>query len=169
MSDHDWRDAYPRQIRHSTAQPGLLFERSATLYAKNGEPAHRSDGVPVLALTTDTGEPITVYEERPEEPGAIQAEDAIAVYVDPASGRILVPTGRVFVRFNESIAADAMRAPLQEAGYRIVSVPDYARHTAWLEATSGGASRGLADIARLEGLPGVENVEPQLLSLRAAR
>ncbi len=91
------------------------------------------------------------------------------MYVEPESHRVVVPTGRVLVRFAESVQAESKREALHAAGYRIVAVLGYAPHCAWLEAASGDRAQALRDIERVEALSDVQNVEPQWLSQRATR
>ena len=91
-----------------------------------------------------------------------------AVYALP-SGRLAVPTGRVFVRFREGVAPKARSEELKHAGYRITMTLAYAPSAAWLEADDGEVATALRNIERLEALNGVVNVEPQLLAPRVAR
>lgn len=102
----------------------------------------------------------------------VQAPVATSVtpaYRDPGSGQCRVPSGRVFVRFAADVSAAARREALRRAGYRILEVPVYAPHAAWLEADNGSVAQALGGIAGLEALPDVENVEPQWLTERAAK
>jgi hypothetical protein len=104
-------------------------------------------------------------------PGAAAPEAGLtavsAVYRAGEGGPVGVPTGQVFVRFAAGAAAEAQRQRLLEAGYEITEVPVYAPHAAWLKARSGDPADALRGLGRLTALPGVEHVEPQILSARA--
>jgi hypothetical protein len=88
------------------------------------------------------------------------------VYARGSQGAPAVPTGRVFVRFAEQIDARAYADPLAAAGYEIVTVPDWAPHTAWLRARSHVVADALAGMDALARVPGVEHVEPEMLTRR---
>ena len=92
-----------------------------------------------------------------------------AVYESEPGGTPMVPSGRVFVRFAERLRAEDRREQIASAGYVIQQVPEFAPHAAWVEALSGDIADGLRSLSALQALPGVENVEPQILSPRAAR
>jgi hypothetical protein len=79
-------------------------------------------------------------------------------------GGLAVPTGRAFVRFAEGEEAAGHRDELAAAGYELEEVPAYAPHAAWVRPAGGGVVEGLRNLDRLEGLGGVEAVEPELLS-----
>jgi hypothetical protein len=86
------------------------------------------------------------------------------VYRRIPGGGIAVPTGRVLVRFGEGDRADDHRAAVARAGYVVDTVLTYAPQAAWVRARAGGVSDALRGLARLEQLPNVEVVEPQILS-----
>lgn len=180
----DPRERYPAALRHSTRQSGLIYQRSTRLFARFRH-APRDAGAGTPAGPQDR--PVRgAVEQAAELEWSLQADEGLvidvhrgtidatatgigAVYAEPASGRVVVPTGRVLVRFAEPVAAQARRGALHAAGYRIVSVPDYAPHCAWVESESGDPAQSLHGIDRLEALADVENVEPQWLSPRAAK
>lgn len=181
----DSRDRYPATLQHSTTQPAIVYERSAERFAwfraaasgagtREDVPPPQASGPrvrsvsPEMSLSADDGTRIDVYRGAPEQVPSDAGESG-AVYVEPASGRIVVPTGRVLVRFRETIRADARRDALQTAGYRIEAVLSYAPNCAWVVAASGDRAQALHNIGRLEALADVENVEPQWLSPRAMR
>ena len=61
------------------------------------------------------------------------------------------------------------RAEIEAAGYEMAQALDYAPHAAWVRARSGRIADALNGLRRLEAIPDVENVEPQMLTPRAAR
>jgi hypothetical protein len=91
-----------------------------------------------------------------------------AVYVTPDGGMV-VPTGRVFVRFAEGTAPAQRAGDLRNAGYEIVGVPAYAPQAAWVQAINGSHAAALRGIESLRALVGVENAEPEMLSPAARR
>jgi len=90
------------------------------------------------------------------------------VYVLGGGGAPFIPTGRIGIRFAEGVSARDREAELRGLGYRIVEIPAYAPHFAWLESESGHAA-ALTALPRLAALPGVEHVEPQMVTPRALR
>jgi len=158
--------AYPARLRHSTEHAQREYGRAADLYARTtGSDGRPTAALPERSLLTDDGQRLAVYRCAPgtAPPGAQ------AVYVEPASGQWMVPSGRVFVRFAATVNADSQRPQLLQAGYRVSAVPSYAPQAAWLEAADGQPAHALSGIARLEAVAGVENVEPQWLEARQAR
>ena len=155
--------AFPARLRHSTAYAQRLYQRSEDLYALPADEA--ATARPERSLVTDSGGQLDIFRGSPgaAPPGAQ------AVYVEPASGQWMVPSGRVFVRFAQAVSPESRRALLLQAGYRIVALPSYAPQAVWLEAADEEAAHALSGIARLEALADVENVEPQWLGTRQAK
>ena len=91
------------------------------------------------------------------------------VYRRGAGGGAVVPTGRVLVRFAEGDRADAHREELAAAGYQLEQVLGYAPQAGWARAVSGSIADTLGHLHRLEALPGVENVEVQMVGEVARR
>ena len=134
----------PHQVAASSERPELRYEIADDLIATHGGP----DG-PVTHSVGAAG---------------AAAQGAIGpVYRRMPGGGLVVPTGRVLVRFAEGEAAEVHRADLADAGYEIEEVLSYAPHAAWLRACSGDIGDTLAQLGRLAAHPGVENVEPQML------
>jgi hypothetical protein len=88
----------------------------------------------------------------------------LPVYVPVSGGAPYVATGRATIRFREGEDANAHAEALRGHGYRITQVPLYAPHMAWIEGVSDDVARMLAGLGQLASLPGVEHVEPQLIS-----
>jgi hypothetical protein len=91
------------------------------------------------------------------------------VYRRVPGGAVAVPTGRAFLRLAAGESAARREEDLIAAGYRLEQVPSYAPHAAWVRPASGRVVDALRHLDRLERLPGVEHVEPQLLSAAARR
>ncbi|HAZ43592.1 MAG TPA: hypothetical protein DDW76_16925, partial [Cyanobacteria bacterium UBA11369] len=68
----------------------------------------------------------------------------------------------VFIRFAEKVDVESHREAIEQAGYQIAQTLSYAPHAAWVRAQSGKISDALTGISKLEAIPNVENVEPQM-------
>ena len=161
---------YPPTLKHSTQNPDIVYRRSSEFIAFRGTPPPSRSDEPALEMTGDHGELVRVYRPSAEnaEPFPAEAVAMTAVYALP-SGRLVVPTGRVFVRFREDVVPDTRSAELERAGYRLTMTLPYAPNAAWLEAGDGEVATALRNIERLEAMTGVVNVEPQLLAPRSPR
>jgi len=170
VMDPDAFREYPPTLKHSTQNSDIVYRRSSEFIALRGTPPPSRPDDPMLEMTGDHGEVVRVYRATAEECRVLPAEPGAmtAVYA-LSSGRLAVPTGRVFVRFREDVAPEARSEELKRAGYRIAKTLSYAPSAAWLEADDGEVTSALRNIERLEAINGVVNVEPQLLAPRVAR
>ena len=168
MNDpRDFFRAYPPELKVSTERAEQRYHRDQKCFALEGTIAEDA-GLSVAWFSLSDN--IAVIEGTPSEQGAdLDPKRLRPVFRLSANGPPLVPTGLVFVRFIEGVAAEDKREQLAAAGYSIASVPSYARHSAWVTASDGRLSTSLADIDRLEAIPDIVNVEPQLLGPRARR
>jgi len=152
---------YPQQIRANMSASAPLYVRKADHYAVH----QRSPDLPArgAVLLLEDGA-IAVFQGRPDEANiAGQAGRLGPVYGLQPSGLPAVPTGRVLVRFAAGIKADSRRQEIEQAGYELVESLAYAPQAAWLRAQSDDIAHALAGLSRLEQLPDIENVEPQML------
>lgn len=101
--------------------------------------------------------------------GGGQGEGNAPIYVADPGGSRAVPSGLVFVRFEEKRSARDHEGAITAAGYEIVEIPSYALHAAWVRASEGSIPTALKGVERLEAIDGVENVEPQMLRPRSLR
>jgi hypothetical protein len=136
--------------------PDLLAAQGSVPEALAAEPAGEvpGEGLALASAAPDAAAP------------AAELARVTAVYRAGEGGPVGVPTGEVFVRFAAGTRAANHRSALAAAGFEIKEVPAYAPHAAWVRARSHDAAEALAGLGRLAALPGVENVEPQLLSAR---
>lgn len=107
-------------------------------------------------------------------PEGQEVEEALAgrvtaVYSLGPEGPPAAPGGEVFVRFAEPTRAADRTADLAAAGYEVSKTLPWAPQAVWVRARSGGIADALANLSRLEAIPGVVRVEPQMLGLRAQR
>lgn len=170
MTEPDVFRDYPATLKQSTLHPEVVYRRADDLIAVRGPRTGSARAVPVLTVTGDDGEPIAVYRVGPAQRAERIADSpqTTAVYVS-ATTRIAVPTGRVFIRFRDTVLVSKRTEEVSHAGYRTVETLPYAPSAAWLEAADGQVASALGNIGRLEALSDVVNVEPQLLAPRVVR
>ena len=155
--------AFPSTIELSRTQPPRRYTRRTDLIALHGEPPS--------GIATGEGETLA--------PGITLLPSGLAgrvgagarvipVYSLGTGTQPLVPTGRVLIRFNEGEPVETHRRAIEDAGYRLAGSLPYARHAAWVESPEGAAP-ALRDLPRLESLPGVVQVEPEMAGRRATR
>jgi hypothetical protein len=98
-------------------------------------------------------------------------DDAVLgpVYRRVPGPEVVVPTGRVLVRFADGEDARSHSGELATAGYRVEDVPRYAAHAVWVRAANDEIVDALRHLDRLAQLPGVQGVEPEMIGARAWR
>ncbi|HPM80363.1 MAG TPA: hypothetical protein PLF81_06665 [Candidatus Anammoximicrobium sp.] len=100
-------------------------------------------------------------------PGSEPASDASGgstpVYRIGQRGPLAVPTGRVFVRFEQPTSLSSRREEIQRAGFVIQQSLSYAPHAGWVAPQSGRIADALERFPNLRQLAGVQAVEPQML------
>ncbi len=158
---------YPDQITASSQPDAATYEQRSGYYA--------------IRLTDPEAEPVGAVTVIRDEKGAIAlfkgaptvsrqrngGESPLPVYGDGSIA--VVPTGEVFIRFQDGVDARDRAADIEAAGYAITKVLDFAPQGAWIHAISGEIADSLQRLAQLEGLVGLENIEPQLLMERQLR
>lgn len=103
-------------------------------------------------------------------PSSAMADGSIAaVYRAQPSGMLAVPTGRLWIRFAEGIDVEKKREAMAKAGFNVDEAPPWAKHAAWLRASSGKIADALVATQHLKALDGVEHVEPQMLVASARK
>lgn len=153
--------ASPRDLRIETAGGESRYRLADDLVATHGV-GH----TPAAVLTLEGGD-ISVERIGGSE---LPVKDVLGpVYRQVPGGALAVPTGRVFVRFAEGISAAEHEADLQRAGFRLEEVSAYAPNAAWVRAASGEIVAALGNLDRLATVPGVEHLEPQLITESHAR
>jgi hypothetical protein len=133
----------PKLLPHSSQRPDLHYQLADDLVAMPS-----AEGVAVRPLDA-----ADVDEVAPVLP----------VYRRGDGGGVVVPTGRVLVRFAAGDSAVAQRDELAAAGYDLEEVLGYAPQAGWVRATSGTIADTLGHLDRLEAVPGIENVEVQMV------
>jgi hypothetical protein len=161
---------YPQQIQVGESQR-VTYIQKLGYYAVHYAP---SDSAPSGAMLVFGEDGIAVFHDDPartDHQDCTMLEDTAVtpVYALQSSGQMAVPTGLVFIRFAETVAAEAQRQAIAQAGYEIAQIPSYAPHAAWLRARSGKMADALTGLSRLAAIATVENVEPQMLMPRQQR
>jgi hypothetical protein len=140
--------------------PTVTRHLDEELIAVSGDPA----GTTIATFADENLTVTPVASVRPEN----HAELVGPVYRGPG-GELAVPTGRVLVRFGSGDEAKAHAGAISDAGFQLDEVPRYAPQAAWVLPVSGGVTAALSGIERLQNIPGVEHVEPQVLMAAARR
>ena len=151
---------YPRKLPASSKEGAPDYELAQDLYA-----VHRKQAAPAqpAELLLEDGK-IAIFKVEANGPASSAEGGKVgAVYRLLPSGSLAVPTGRIFIRFAEGIDANASKEKLIKAGYEVTETLAYAPNAAWLQAKSGDIADSINGLARLEKLPDVESVEPQML------
>jgi hypothetical protein len=151
----------PARLRIGSEPPVRVYLRQDDYYALHGCPPGAP--TPGAELTLKSGE-IAVFRGPP--PGAA---DRVGPVYAAEDGPLAVPTGLVFVRFAPGTRAADRRPALEDTGFQVMQLPGYAPHACWVRPRAGGIAAALHGLIRLAALPGVEHVEPQLLTARAPR
>jgi hypothetical protein len=142
--------AAPNELRHSTEQPDVTYALADDVVATHGAEAGGSDmSIASVDDAPDDGTAGPVYRT--------------------AGGGLAIPTGRALVRFADSDRAEHHRDEIAAAGFDLEQPLSYAPQAAWVRASSGEITDTLSGLSQLEQLPGVEHVEPQLLTQAARR
>ncbi len=155
---------YPTQLRSGAGT--ARFEHRPNLYSRrHGDRANATGAIDVIA-----GEDTAVFGIYTGRPRAVKDADEIGpVYSAGIGGPLAVPTGRVFVRLTDAAKAEDRRAEFEAAGFAIERTVSYAPHTAWLVPRQGGVAYALGALAKLERMPDVVHVEPQMLMGRTLK
>lgn len=153
---------YPNQVRAGTQRAGVRFVRKPGYYAEHGRqhdtPARGAEMVlDDGGIAVFQGEPAT-DEKRTSPPVTLSP-----IYELQPGGSPAVPTGLIFIRLREGVDVASRTQEIEQTGYEIAQKVPHASNAAWLRATSASIADALAGIPRLEGLPDIENVEPQML------
>jgi hypothetical protein len=152
---------YPPRLCASSAHPEQTYQRADRLYVIRGATQTQQKNA---ALTLEDDGVVYLVMRGEPAPNA----DAGAVYMG-GGGLVFVPTGRVFVRLDDDTPLEAHAKAFRKLGYVITHVLPYAPNAGWLEHADKDVAEALRGMADLAKLPGVQHVEPQLLTVRAQR
>jgi len=156
---------FPQQIVVNSSAEQRTYKIALDLYAIHGRPKSPAKNA---AYVINEGE-IAVFKGRPDQTTLVSELDKVSpVYALVPGGTPVVPTGLVFIRFAEGIAVNEHEEEIKNAGYEVAETLPYAPNAVWLRARSGSIADALTGLAKLEGIPSAESVEPQML-MEAAR
>jgi hypothetical protein len=122
----------------------------------------------------DPTAPDPVTSIRPVPPRSATRETGSSAAVAPvyrrgADGDLVVPTGRVLVRFDDKDDASDHEDDLKTAGYVVDQVLPYATNTAWVRTADRNITEALHGIDRLRKLPGIVALEPEMIGTSTKR
>ena len=158
----DYFSEYPQQIRIAKPQSTILYDRKPGYYAVHYNQPNSVADQAVLQLNDGA---IGVFAGEPDE-----LDNTLSpIYTLQPDGSLAVPSGLIFIRFVAGVDVKSHREAIKLAGYEVTDSLSYAPQAAWLRAQSGKILDGLRGISRLEAIPDVENVEPQMLMARVQR
>ena len=163
--DHE-SSPFPESLPASREKPSYRYRLVKTHVAVHGrkQPVDATDATLHFAA-----ENIAVHPATKLAKVAIGSSDSVTpVYELSAGGSLAVPTGWIYVRLASPTKLEDKAAELRAAGYRIVRTLSYALNAGWVTAIAGGIASSLNGIGKLDAIPGIEEVAPQMLS-RAAR
>jgi hypothetical protein len=124
--------------------------------------------------TAEAPRDIAVSTAQPDQRYELVVDPARDADADPRyrrvpGGEVVVPTGRLLVRFEDAERAADHAVDLADVGFEVDEVLSYAPQAAWVRPASGSVVDALRGVERLSELPGVVAVEPQMIGKRAQR
>lgn len=123
----------------------------------------------MVALSRSEGEIAICRGDAAEMARAAEVSETAPAYALAPAGPLSAPSGLVFIRFEDGIDITARMEEIARADYIMVKRVPQAPNAAWLAATSRRIADALEGIGRLEQIPNVANIEPQMLSERVHR
>src|SRR5262245_9968887 len=154
--------AFPRTIKASTQHGASQYKLAEGYFAVHGLPAAAGAALPF------SPEKIALYPIDQLAHVDAPSSQLTPAYALGKGGALAVPTGKVFVRLAEDQKFAERAKAFRDAGYEIDQTLSYASNAGWLRPTSSSIGASLAAVGALAAIPGVENVEPQMLT-KAAR
>jgi hypothetical protein len=156
---------YPAEVEvRSSEGQATRYHLAPEFYARASSTPLSPDDRLVQKLDEDF-----VVFEGPAPASALADGSISPVYRAQPSGMFAIPTGRLWVRFAEGIDAEEKRGAMAKAGFNVDEAPPWAKHAAWLRASSGKIAEALSAAHHLRTLDGVEHVEPQMLVASARK
>lgn len=167
MRTHIPPSSFPDALQIRTERGSLRYTKQPGFYAVHGPLPNNLQTAVELVLEDNT---ITICRGEPALSADLPTSLKITpVYALDPHGPLAIPTGQIFLRFTPDIRVEVHRRSLAEQGYTVVTIPSYAPHTAWVQATNDDIATSLFNLERLTTLPGVVHAEPQLLMQRKNR
>ena len=130
---------------------------------------YRLDDDLLAVHASAAADPVVVPATTAAPRGAGPAGELGPVYRRDPGGDVVVPTGRVLVRFAGDESAAERTAALAGAGYRLEETLGYAPGTVWARAAAGGIVASLRNLGALSRRPEVRSAQPELIGERSWR
>ena len=166
MSGGHGSTPFPKSLPASREKPSYRYRLVKTHVTVHGQkqPVDAKDATLHFAA-----ENIAVHPAAKLTKVAIGSSDSVTpVYELSEGGSLAVPTGWIYLRLATPMKLNEKAAELRAAGYRIVRTLSHAPNAGWVTGIGGGIASSLNGIGKLDAIPGIEEVAPQMLS-RAAR
>lgn len=122
-----------------------------------------------MLLSGSEGEIAICRGDAAEIVRAAELSEIAPAYALHPAGPLSAPSGLVFIRFEDGVDVAARKEEIARADYIVVKRVPQAPNAAWLAASSRRVADALEGIGRLERIPNVVNIEPQMLSERVHR
>ena len=158
---------YPTEIKSSTEHPELKYVRVSQYFTIYGHPP--SSIATEMTLSGPEGEIAICRGDAAESARVAGISEIAPAYALHPAGPLSAPSGLVFIRFEDGVNVAARKEEIARADYIVVKRVPQAPNAAWLAAASRRVADALEGIGRLELIPNVVNVEPQMLSERVHR
>lgn len=156
---------FPESIPLAKEAGNHRYLKSDSMYAVFGE-SRDSDKI----LFSFEKPKAVVCSGVPNDSPDPSTESSLApVYQVDGQGPPSIPTGEILVRVASDRKITEIQSKLEELGYTLKNVLSYAPHACLVQATSGKIEDALSGLKNLFGMPGVEHVEPQMLSQPAKK
>lgn len=156
---------FPESIPLANDAGGQSYLKSDSMYAVFGE-ARGSD---TILFTFEKPKAVVCSGIPSDSPDPGSESNFVPVYQVNGQGPPSIPTGEILVRLASERKITEIQGKLEELGYTLKNVLSYAPHAGWVQATSGKIKDSLSGLKNLFGAPGVEHVEPQMLSQLARK
>ena len=157
---------FPESIAASMPDAKLFYRIKPGVVGVIG----KLDTIPCLPICEiETGR-IAVYHNDDLQPLLPKSYlQLAAVYTSDDSDDYLVPTGKVFIRFEDKALLKEHTDELERVGFRLNQLAPFVENAGWLESDKNDIAEALRDYPLLASLPEVVHVEPQMLRQRVTR
>ena len=152
---------FPREFSVETAPQPTRYTLAGDYYVVSHAGAVQTDLDVEFHLEEDN---LTVCRKRQGDTIPVSLTSrAGPVYRLGEHGPLAVPTGKVFLRFEEQTSFEDHREEIERYGFEIDQILAYALHAGWVEPSSHKIADAISRFEELKQIRGVEAVEPQML------
>lgn len=157
---------FPESIAASVPDAKLFYRKKSGVLGVIG----KLDEIPCLPICEIEAERIAVYGSDDLQPLLTKLSfKLVAVYSSNDSDDYLVPTGKVFIRLDDKALLKDITNELKQIGFKLIQLAPFVENAGWLEFDKYNIAAALREYPSLASLPGVLQVEPQLLRQSVAR